>query len=686
MNFTYFIRLLIKRWIWLLLLPIIASVAIYMKTKKSTKTYMSTMTIYTGITSGVSIDAQTTMIDYSQALIAYDNLLNVMKSEKTLDNVGLRLFCKVMMSGGKSDKVISSQYYTFLINSVPAEVKKLINPKSDTETYNKCRDFMNKNDDNYIYNLIHKSGTNFGIGSLSGISVKRLNTSDLIEVSYQANDPGICYQTLLILFEETRANFQALKSEQSTEVLKYFESQKNEVKTVLDQQEQSLLTFSKENKIINYDEQSRLIVSQKFGVEDKMDNLNMAIEGAGKSIQELEKKLGVQNKLRLKSDQIVSIRNQIAKLSAEHAAQSFYTSDTATISATYERKLNLLKSDFRAAIDSMHLIQNTQEGVTVESILSQWLNNVVAYDQAKAQMPIIERRTQAINQMFDQYSPLGADVKRQEREIAVSEQQYLSVLSGLHSAKLKDQSSKMAAGSISVLDQPTFPTSFLPDKSSLRATIAFLAVFLLLLVLIILIEFVDTTISNVARAERFSGLTVGFLFPLISAKKKKVAVENFDEVASNYLALELLRVIKVNADTVAVNLISVYAQEGKTFIKERLEKAFQNIDEKSGTNFNELIKINEFPAISNQYFDENEIEKGVINILVCRANRGWKPVDTRIINLFEEQTGTKPTILLNGVGVQALENQWANIPIKRNKLVTLFNKLLSLEFTVKDKF
>jgi hypothetical protein len=181
-------------------------------------------------------------------------------------------------------------------------------------------------------------------------------------------------------------------------------------------------------------------------------------------------------------------------------------------------------------------------------------------------------------------------------------------------------------------------------------------------------------------------LKVGFLFPLISTKKKNKRLADLDEVASNYLALELLRVLRVKTDPVQVNLISVYSQEGKSFIKEKLEAAFQKIDEKSETHFAELIQIKEFPALSDQYYDVNAAISGDITILVCRANRGWKAVDSRVVELFTEQTGKTPILLLNGVVLGVLESQWANVPIKRSKLSLFANKLLSMELTAKGKF
>ncbi|MDD2797841.1 MAG: hypothetical protein PHV20_04535 [Bacteroidales bacterium] len=692
MNITYFLKLLIRRWMWLVILPIIAAVAIYFFTRKQPKTYQSSMTIYTALTSGVSLDVQGS-VDYSQALIAYDNLINVLKSQKNLEDVGLRIIVRAMMFGEKNEKFMNKVHYQFLMSNAPVDLKKLINKKSEEETFANFYQYLKKSEDNFLYNLLYKSANPYCIAALSSVSLSRLDRSDLVEVSYKADDPGICYQALLILFDATKQNFQDLKTGQSNEVIKYFEQEKADLMKLLEERENSLLVYSQQNNIVNYEEQSKLIVSQKFGIEDRIDVLEMAIEGTRKSISELEKRLTLQNRLRLKSDQILFIRNQISKISAEAAAQTFYSKTTPTsteedgvapiISNT--GKLGNLKSQLRAAIDSVYLMQNTSEGITVQSILSEWLTNVIAYDQAKAQLPILEKRTEEVNQLFDEYSPVGANVKKQEREIGATEEQYLTVLNGLHSAKLKEKSEKLSAGSITILDSPSFPFSTLPDKASTKAVIAFLAVFLLILVLIILIEFLDTTINNVTRTERLSGLKVGFVYPLI-LNEKKPKVENLETVAAHYLALETLRVMKDHKDAVQINLLSLYSGEGKSFIKDKLETAFAQLDEQNGTDLSKKILVKDLPEISDKYFDNNQVSDNSLNVLVCRANRGWKTVDNRIVKLLIEQTGQQPIILLNGVGLSMLQTQWANFPVKRSKLGNLLIRIMHMEFSAKQKF
>jgi|GEM_PF-4296276 len=686
MSFNYFIRLLLKRWMWLFVIPVAAAIYIFMMTNKKPKEYTSSMTLYTGLTSGVSLEQEAANVDYSQALIAYDNLLNVMKSQKTLENVGLRLFCGCMMYGEKDSKWITKTYYDYLLSSVPDDVKKLINKKSEADTYKKCREYMLKNEDNFIFNLINKSGTNFSVGSLSSLAVKRISTSDLVEVTYVANDPGMCYRTLLLVYEETKLNFQALKAGQSDDVVKYFETEMEKLKGNLNSLEDNLVNYSKQNQIVNYEEQSKLVVSQKFGLEDKIDALEMASEAANKAILSLEKQMGVQNRLMLKNDKMTSLRNQIGKLAFEHGARSLFSMDSVKINDAYSKELYALRRKMDAVVDSMTFIRNTEEGVSIDNIISEWLKNVIIYDQAKAQMPIVDKRAKAINAMFDLYSPLGANVKRQEREIGTTEEQYLTVLRGLHSARLKDQNAKMSAGSISLLDPPTYPLGFLPNKSSLRATIAFIALFLLLMVLVIVIEFIDHTMSNVARAERFTGLRVGLLYPLISTKKKKSRIDNLEDIASDYLIVEALRMIKPGIESIQVNLMSIYAQEGKSFLIEKLGAALEKLDSENNTTLRNMIVFKEIPALCDKFADKMDVNEQNVNILVCRANRAWSAVDTRIKDLLIEQTGVKPILLLNGVSIEVLQSQWANLPIKRSKIRQLFKRLLSLELTAKDKF
>jgi hypothetical protein len=69
------------------------------------------------------------------------------------------------------------------------------------------------------------------------------------------------------------------------------------------------------------------------------------------------------------------------------------------------------------------------------------------------------------------YAPAGANIKRIEREINVSEQEFLELLHGLNMAKLKMQDAELSA-SIKAVDPPFFPLSPNPTKRSLLVLVA----------------------------------------------------------------------------------------------------------------------------------------------------------------------------------------------------------------------
>lgn len=671
---------------WIVFIPVIAAVFIYYSSNKKPKEYSSTMTIYTGITSGVSVQSLNSAIDYSQALIAYDNLLTIMKSKKTLENVGLHLFCDALRYGKTNDKFISRASYNELIKSLPEDLKKLAQKDSVGDLFNYCKTYMSKSEDNYIYNLINKSGGFYSVSSLYSIQARRVVNSDVMEISYKTYDPALCYQTLLILYKEVKENYLALKSGESKDVETYFVNKAEELRTQLQNAEDKVVDYSKKNQIINYDEQSKLVIGQKYSLDDKLDALTMTAEGASKTIAELEKKMGTQNRLRLKSDQVLSIRNEIAKISADQASKSFFSGDTTQVYKAYSRKLASLRHDFKTVVDSMHLIQNSEEGIQIDIILNQWLSNVIIFDQANAQIPIIQKRSAEINALFDQYSPIGANLKRSEREIKVTEQQYLGVLDGLHAARSKSQTAKMSVGSISMLDAPTYPYSYLPNKSLFQAIIALLATFILIIVFIIIFEFLDHTLSNVERAERFTHLKVGFVYPVLSKEIIKKIDGDLEKIVSELLAIDLLRIIDLDQSEVRINLISIYDKEGKAHLKTQIERGLKKLEEDNQTSLVDKITVHILNPLSNHFIDLSSIRSNDINILICRANRGWKSFDSRVIQLLTEQTGVSPLLLLNGVKLYVAEAQWPNLPIKRSKLRRKLKQILDLEFGVTDKF
>lgn len=188
-----------------------------------------------------------------------DNLVNIIVSQSTLRNVSLRLFAQAMMYGSpdKNTNYISAANYRTLMRHVPKEVVALIDKNSEENTLANLEDYEKASPDNYVYGLFHYTHRHYSYQALSKIVVKRLGNSDMIQVSYESDDPGIAYNTLVLLNEEFVKQYKDLRFGETNNVIKYFEQELERTRKVLTEAEDSLRDYNVEKRVINYDEQTK---------------------------------------------------------------------------------------------------------------------------------------------------------------------------------------------------------------------------------------------------------------------------------------------------------------------------------------------------------------------------------------------------------------------------------------------
>lgn len=122
---------------------------------------------------------------------------------------------------------------------------------------------MKSNNTNFVYSLLNFDHPYYSLEAISKVKAVRISTSDLIELSYEAEDPGICQQTLAIFNEVCIKKYKNLKENGSDAVIKYFETQLKQSENKLKNIEDLLLKFNQDNSIINYYEQSKAVANVK---------------------------------------------------------------------------------------------------------------------------------------------------------------------------------------------------------------------------------------------------------------------------------------------------------------------------------------------------------------------------------------------------------------------------------------
>lgn len=254
-----FIRLVLKHKVVLTTIPLIFGILAIVLTSNPKRSYYSQTILYTGIASGSSIEMDKSF-NYLATNNAFDNLLNIIKSRETQEEVAIRLLSQHLLLDKHDLSLISAESYERLMEILPDEIKTLRSQLgSDKESYEvlvaELTDLMAQDNSNFVYAILNFDHPYYSLEAISKVKAERISSSDLVKLSYEIDDPGICQQTLSIYNEVCIKKYKVLKENGSDAVVKYFETQLKLSETKLKAIEQKLLRFNQQNNIINYYEQ-----------------------------------------------------------------------------------------------------------------------------------------------------------------------------------------------------------------------------------------------------------------------------------------------------------------------------------------------------------------------------------------------------------------------------------------------
>jgi polysaccharide biosynthesis transport protein len=606
MNLISFLRLIRKHLILLLLIPLLMALLVLYLTRKPDYKFASETTLYTGIASGSSVEMDKSL-SFFATNTAFDNLINIIKSRETQQEVGIRLLAQHLMMKTYDPKYISRESFINLHEITPSYILKLIdkdiaikttaadtsnvtdkfsfdsldttkviqpvsiNPVNFERTVKNLETYMASSDTNFVYKLLNFNHPHYSIKAISSVTAKRIGTSDLVKLQFESDDPGICKQTLVMLTEVCTKNYKITKENRSDVVVKYFEYQLKQSAKRLKVGEDELLKFNEDHNIINYYEQSKAVAIVKENLDVSYHDMRIKLAGIQASIKGIEEKLGNRQKIQLNNASIIEKRNQLGTINAKiEAIEIVGLKDTINVQSIIELKSRAekLKEELQSAVNDLYNYTSNTEGIPISTLLNDWLKNVVDYESTKAGLDVLGERIIEFQKQYDIYAPAGANIKRIEREISVSEQEYLQLLNGLNLAKLKVQDAELSS-SIKAVDPPYFPLSPNPTKRKILVLVAAVLGFVVVLVTILAMEYFDDTMRDIENASKIIQIKTIGIFPKILFKTGSL---NFAFVTNRMLEMIIQQVDLLTLDNANLNrprtllFISSSNDEGKTIL------------------------------------------------------------------------------------------------------------------------
>ena len=678
--FRYIVRFLYKiRW-YLIILPLIALVVAWFMTRNMERIYNTNTTIYTGMITAYNIEGGSGTAG-GNAQTNMKNLMLLITTDVTIHEVALRLFARCMMYGNtnKDNNYISAEHFRQLNNSVPADVKALINHNSENATYANLKAYEKPTQDNYLFGLTNYHQY-FGINNItSRLKVLQLNQSDIIDIGYSANDAGIAYNTLDILNEVFARQYAQLRYGETNNVIKFFEREVARLYRILTHAEDDLIRYNVEKRIINYAEQTKVLAGMD-GNQQYSDNDLLKNQATTRALMDyLERQLGDRAKI-IKANKdftnqvtdISRIQSRISNLRLMSSEGGGSGVESQLELAKAEQMLQNATENVRGLIKDIEAgTYSTETGVKANDMIGRWLEQVLLLEKTKAELGAQDIMRQNIDKQMLYYAPIGATLGRKDRHISFIEGNYMEMLKALNAARLRQKNLQMTTATLRVLNPPLFPMNAQPTNRMMILLGAFLLTFLLTAMYFFIIELLDRTLRDRMRSERITKIPVMGCFPKESTLRYRRFNKTIADMALRQLSKTLLPHFKEGQQNV-LNLLSTDAANGKSYLAQELENYWISIglqvrrltyDEDFLAEDSRFIMAkdikdicpdilpNEIAIIEYPNLDDNSIPSGLlnmgtINLLVTRANRTWKDVDQKALKELQTQLTDQNTLFM----------------------------------------
>ena len=678
--FRYIVRFLYKiRW-YLIILPLIALIVAWFMTRNMDRVYDTNTTIYTGMITGYNIEGGVGSAG-GQSQTNITNLMLLITTDATIHEVSLRLFARCMMYGNpnKDNNYISSEHFRQLSNSVPADVKALINHNSENATYANLKAYERPSQDNYLFGLLNYHPY-FGINNItSRLKVLQLQRSDIIDIGYSANDAGIAYNTLDILNEVFARQYASLRYGETNNVIKFFEREVARLYRILTNAEDDLIRYNVEKRVINYGEQTKALTGLD-AQQQTSDNTLLMNETSTRALMDyLERQLGDRAKI-IKANKdftnqitdISRIQSRISNLRLMSSEGGGSGVESQLELAKAERMLQNATANVQGLVKDIEAgTYSTETGVKAGDMISRWLDQVLLLEETKAKKGAQDIMRQKLDKQILYYAPIGATIGRKDRHINFIESNYIEMLKALNAARLRQRNLQMTTATLRVLNPPMFPMNAQPTNRLMILLGTFLLTFLLTAMYFFIIEMLDRTLRDRMRSEKITKIPVMGCFPKESTLRYRRFNKTIADMAMRQLSKALLPHFKEGQQNV-LNLLSTDAANGKSYLAQELENYWISIglqvrrltyDEDflaEDSRFimakdikdicpdilpNEIAII-EYPNLDDHSIPSALLNMGTVNLMVTRANRTWKDVDQKALKELQSQLVDQNTLYM----------------------------------------
>lgn len=712
MNLLKFLKVISDKLLYVIIIPLVVGAVVFLATKDLPLNYSTFSTVYSGVTSNTGLIVDVVKVDNVATQNEYNNLMSMLSSSSFYEDISLHLLTQHLLLTKPDKEIISEAAFNELKLNVPPKVRKLVVKGNYDATLQNLKNYIVQDDKNYIYRLMNYGAKYYSVQAISTLKSERLTGSDLIKITYECDDPGICYNTVKYATQQFIANYSEFKLSQSNSAIAYFEAKLDEIRKKLDASEQKLLNFNIDNVIINYYEQTEQITTQQEKIEIRLQEVKMEYEASNAVLAKLEAEVEKRYDINLRNTEVLRLREQLLYYNKAITAIELHDNspDKPKLNdfINKRRKLEIRLQD---KVDSLNVFDNKSQGIEAQKLLSEWLEAVKNNENYMALYKSMQERLIEFMKQFKRYAPLGAEMKRMEREINVYEREYLSVLHDLGVARQNEKNISMRSN-MKIYDQAKFPINAIPPKTKLYVVIGALFSLIFYLLVVFLIELFDSRIKSPSQLKKLIEKDV---IAAYSAPSKKNIAREYIETRATKMIFQKVREISFGKDRPVVlqfisNWHDIDAREYALLLANELRKytfTATILDFKSNASdsvlpdsdsqilrkdnydmydsYNALLQsenINTdfvlclYPEINAGIASPALLSEGLITIWVFDANSLWTNADKYLLDKVNQIVRNNDFAILINAEPDNLEEMYGEVPKKRSFIRKFIKNML----------
>ena len=649
--------------------------------------------IYTGVSTQTSLDGTST--NYASIASSFDNLINIGKSQQTLQEVSLRLLANALTYGEEwnDSHYIQAKHYRQLIEMAPREVLALADRTDVNKTLEKLKAYRKEDRHNFVYRMLNSKVAFYSLSALDNITIRRADNSDILHINYTSADPGMTQQTVVFIIEELKKAYEILRFKSTNDVIAYFEGEVKKSKEQLNKAEDDLMYYNVNQQVINYGEETKSLAGTRYAVDDRVELAERTWKSAVALRKMLDDRMDTRASIIRNNSALLQELNQVSNLNQQIMEQEIFNPNGVSSDSKERKALAQTEKRISQISDSLNSYSFTKEGVGIEDMVNEWLAACVNEAKAKAELEVLKKRQEEIMEQYARMSPIGTQVNRKERAIGIAEDNYRIQLDGLAKANQRLKNIEMSTSNLQTVAPPAYPLSDNGRGRSMYIIIAMIGSMLFIISYSLIIEVIDRTLRDAFRSNRLTNLPVIAAFNGISNLKYRGFLKACNRRAAAYSCRRLNKYLRPG-ETSVINLISIYPKEGKSFLAKYFADYWRkeglivrivdhNIDfiptEKSYSQAKHLsdfwikneaeetpdIVIVEYPPMQNAGLPISTLQEANVNLLIANAQRLWRDSDTEVITPIKESLQDVPLMLyLNNADREVVESFTGELPPK----------------------